>query len=133
MIDVQQRALSTFEHDEVAAFTCLIQQIGHINYHAGQNVSNCHDIVQNFLVINRFNFVEVNQLEVMVFQNFFQFVGKGGFVEQVANAQATTGHFVFIRRADTATGSTDSFRTARFLTSHIQRYVIIKNQRASFR
>ncbi len=69
----------------------------------------------------------------MIFQNFFQFLSKGGFVEQVANAQATTGHFIFISRADTTTGGADRFCATRFLTRHVKGNVIVQNQRASLR
>ena len=132
MVDIQQRALRAFEHHEVAALTRLIQQIGNINDHAGEDVGNRHDIVQHFLVVNRFCFVEVHQLEVVIFHHFFQFVSEGGFIKQVANAQTATSNFIFVSRADTATGRTDSFRTACFLTCDVQRHVIVEDKRAGF-
>ena len=132
MVDIQQRALRAFEHHEVAALTRLIQQIGDVNDHAGQDVGNRHHIVQHFLIVDRFCFIEVHQLEVVIFHHFFQFVSEGSFIKQVANAQAATGDFIFVSRADTATGCTDSFRTACFLTRNIQRNVIVENKRTGF-
>jgi hypothetical protein len=66
VVDIQQRTLRTFKHDEIATLTCLVQQVGHINNHAGQDVGNRHHIVQHFLVVNSVCFVEVHQLEVVV-------------------------------------------------------------------
>ncbi|CUW02443.1 Uncharacterised protein [Serratia grimesii] len=68
----------------------------------------------------------------MVINNFLQLNGEGFFVEQVANAQTTTSHFIFVSRADTATGGTDSFRATCFLARVIQRNVIRQDQRAGF-
>ena len=133
MVDIQQRTLRTFEHHEVAAFTRLVQQVRNVNHHAGQDVGNRHHVVQYFLVVNCVNFIEVHQLEVVIFHHFFQFFSEGCFIEQIANAQTATSHFVFISRTDTTTGSADRFRATRFLTSVIQRNVIIKDQRTCFR
>ena len=133
MVDVQQRTLRTFEHDEIATLARLVQQIGHINNHTGQNVCNRHDVIQHFLVVNSVSFVEVHQLEVVIFHHFFQFFSEGCFIKQIANTQTATSYFVFISRTDTTTGSTDRFLATRFLTSVIQRNVIIKDQRTSFR
>ncbi len=133
MVDIQQRTLRTFEHDEIATLTRLVQQIGHINNHTGQDVGNGHHIVQHFLVVNRVNFVEVHQLEVVIFHHFFQFFSKGSFVEQVANAQTATCNFIFVSRANTTTGSTDRFRATRFFTCQIQRNVVVEDQRTGFR
>lgn len=98
MVDVQQRTLRTFKHDEIATLARLIQQIGHINNHTGQNISNRHDVIQHFLVVNGFGFVEVHQLEVVIFHHFFQFFSEGRFVEEVTHAQTATSHFIFVSR-----------------------------------
>ena len=132
MVDVQQRTLRTFEHNEIATLARLVQQIGHINNHTGQNVCNRHDVIQHFLVVNSVSFVEVHQLEVVIFHHFFQFFSEGGFVEEIAHAQTATCHFIFISRADTTTGRTDRFRTTCFLTRDVQCHVIIQDQRAGF-
>ena len=114
MIDVQQRTLRTFEHDEIATLARLVQQIGHINNHTGQNVCNRHDVIQHFLVVNSVSFVEVHQLEVVIFHHFFQFFSEGCFVEEVTHAQTATSHFIFVSRTDTTTGGADRFRATRF-------------------
>ena len=133
MVDIQQRTLRAFEHDEIATLTRLVQQIGNINNHRSQDVGNRHHIIQHFLVVNGFDFIEIHQLEVVIFHHFFQFFSEGCFIKQIANAQTATSHFVFISRTDTTTGSTDRFRATRFLTSVIQRNVIIKDQWTRFR
>ncbi len=76
MVDIQQRTLSTFEHDEIATLTRPVEQVRNVNHHRSQDVGNSHRIIQNFLVINRFSFVVVNQLEVVIFHHFFQFSAK---------------------------------------------------------
>lgn len=114
MVDVQQGTLRTFKHDEIATLARLVQQIGHINNHAGQNVSNRHDVIQHFLVVNGFSFIEIHQLEVVIFHHFFQFFSEGRFVEEVAHTQTATSHFIFVCRADATTGSADRFRATRF-------------------
>jgi hypothetical protein len=111
----------------------LVQQIGNVNNHRGQDVGNRHDIIQHFLVVNRFSFVEVHQLEVVIFHHFFQFISEGCFIKQIANAQTATSDFIFVSRADTATGGTDSFRATRFFTRDVQRHVIIEDKRAGLR
>lgn len=133
MVDIQQRTLRTFKHDKIATLTRLVQQIGNINNHRGQDVGDSHHIIQHFLVVNCFNFIEIHQLEVVIFHHFFQFFSEGCFIKQIANTQTATSYFVFISRTDTTTGSTDRFLATRFLTSVIQRNVIIKDQRTSFR
>lgn len=80
-----------------------------------------------------FDFVVVNQLEVVIFHHFFQFFSEGFFVEKVTNTQTATCHFIFISRPDSTTGGADRFRATRFLTRVIQRNVIIKDQRTGFR
>ena len=133
MIDIQQRTLRTFKHDEIATLTRLVEQVRNVDHHRSQDVGNSHRIIQNFLVINRFSFVVVNQLEVVIFHHFFQFFSEGFFVEKVANTQTATCYFIFISRPDTTTGGADRFRATRFLTRVIQRNVIIKDQRTCFR
>lgn len=114
MVDIQQRTLRAFEHHEVAALTRLIQQVGYVHHHAGQDVGNRHHIVQHFLVVNRFCFVEVHQLEVVIFHHFFQFIGEGCFIEQIANTQTATSDFIFVSRANAATGSAIAFAPRAF-------------------
>ena len=132
MVDIQQRPLRAFEHHEVAALTRLVQQIGNINNHRRQNVGNRHDIIQHFLIVNRFCFIEVHQLEVVIFHHFFQFDSEGCFIKQVTNAQTAACDFIFVSRADAATGGTDSFRTTCFFTRNVQRDMIIEDKRTGF-
>ncbi|MNP21916.1 hypothetical protein D3C76_1145550 [compost metagenome] len=132
MVDIQQRTLSTFEHDEIATLARLVQQIGHIHNHTGQDIRYRHDIIQHFLVVNGVSFVEVHQLEVVIFHHFFQFFSEGGFVEQVANAQTATSNFIFVSRADATAGGADSFCTACFFARYVQCNVIVEDQRAGF-
>ena len=42
---------------------------------------------RTFLVINRFSFIEIHQLEVVIFHHLFQFVSEGCFIKRVANAR----------------------------------------------
>lgn len=114
MVDIQQRTLRTFKHDEIATLTRPVEQVRNVNHHRSQDVGNSHRIIQNFLVINRFSFVVVNQLEVVIFHHFFQFFSEGFFVEKVANTQTATCYFIFISRPDTTTGGADRFRATRF-------------------
>jgi hypothetical protein len=131
VVDIQQRTLRAFEHDEIATLARLVQQIGNINNHTGQDVGNRHDVIQHFLVVNRFSFVEVHQLEVVIFHHFFQFFSEGCFIEQVANAQTATSNFIFVSRADTTTGGADRFR-ARAFSRATSSAMIIQDQRAGF-
>ncbi|MNP26963.1 hypothetical protein D3C76_1198480 [compost metagenome] len=132
MVDIQQGALCAFEHDQVATLARAVQQFRNINNHCSQDVGDRQHVIQSRLVINGFDFVVVNQLEVMIINNFLQLNGEGFFVEQVADAQTATSYFIFVSRADTATGGTDSFRATCFLTRVIQRNMVRQDQRTGF-
>ena len=72
MVDIQQGALSAFEHDQVATLARAVQQFGNVNHHGGQDVGDRQHVVQRRLIIDGFNFVVVDQLEVVVIDDLFE-------------------------------------------------------------
>ncbi len=127
MVNIQQCPLRAFEHNQIATLTRHVQQFRNVNDHTGENVGNRHHITQHFVVVNGFFFVVMHQLEVIEIHDFFQLSGEGFFIKQVADAQCTTGNFVFISRSNTAACCTNGFRTARFFTRHIHGHMVLQD------
>lgn len=133
VVDIQQCILCVFEYYEVVVLMCLIQQVGYVYYYVGQDVGNCYYIVQYFLVVNCFCFVEVYQLEVVIFYYFFQFIGEGCFIEQIVNVQIVMSDFIFVSWVNVVIGSVDCFCVMCFFMCYVQCYVIVKDKWVGFR
>src|SRR5690606_26054390 len=115
-------------HNVAALFTHTVHQINRIHDDVLQLrrpvVTGC----QGFFVADFVHAVIVLQGEVVVFHHFFQLVSEFRLV-QVAHAQAATGYFVFVSRADTTTGGTDFGVATLEFAGLIQRAVVRQNQR----
>ncbi|RMN95057.1 hypothetical protein ALQ50_05526 [Pseudomonas coronafaciens pv. coronafaciens] len=130
VVDVQQRALGTFEHDVLAIATHLMQRSSDVEHQRLEQVSVFHALVECFLEVDGRLFVVIDQHKVVIVEQFAQLGGEALAVEQVADAQSATRHLVFVSRADTTTGGADLEFAAGFFARLIQCNVIRQDQRA---
>src|SRR5690606_18292843 len=130
VVDVQQCALGTLEHDVGTLTAQLVQTRGHIGDQGLQPVGKVQCLFQGLLEVDRLNLVIILQHEVMVIQNFAELGSKALAMEQVTDAQTAAGYLVLVGRADTTTGGADLGFAAGVLPGLIQGYMIGQDQRA---
>ncbi len=106
-----------------------MQQTGDVCHQRGNLLTLCECLVQHLLVVHRFGLEIVLQCVVVIFHDFTQAFGKVRRIQQLAKAQTTARHLVFIGRSDTAPGGADGFFTPCTFTRLIEGNVIGKNQR----
>src|SRR5690606_31586254 len=94
MVDVQQGALGTLEHD-VGPFPAQhVQTSGHVFHQRLEPLGIFHCLIQRLLEIDGLDLVVMLQREVVVVQDLAQLGGKALAVEQVGYAQTPAGHLV---------------------------------------
>src|SRR5690606_27465382 len=132
VVDIQQRALRTFEHDARALLAQLVQPRRDVGDQRLEDLRVAQRLVQRLLEIDRLDLVEILQNEVVVLQQLAQLDRKTLRIEQITDAQTTTRDLVFVGRTDTTTSGADlAFRTRR-LARLIQRDVIREDQGAGW-
>src|SRR5690554_2603003 len=129
VVDVQQRALGTLEHDIGTLAAQLVQTGSHVDYQGLQPVGKGQRLFQGLLEVDRLDLVIVLQHEVVVIQYLAELGGKALAMEQVTDAQAAAGYLVLVGRTDTTTGGADLGFAAGVLAGLIQRHVVGQDQR----
>src|SRR5690606_11846222 len=94
VVDVQQRALGTLEHDIGTLAAQLVQTGSHVDYQRLQPVGKGQRLFQGLLEVDRLDLVIVLQHEVVVIQHLAELGGKALAMEQVTDAQAAAGYLV---------------------------------------
>ena len=132
MVNIQQRALSAFEHDVFALTTHVVQHGGHVGHHRLEQLGVFHALVERLLEVDGRLFIVIDQHEVVVIQQLTELGGETLTVEQITNAQTTTRYLVFISRANATASGADLRIATGFLTGLIEGHVVRQDQRAGW-
>ena len=135
MVDVEQRTLCAFKQQVFTALVRFVQFARYVGNHGFQDFGLFHRLRVNRFKRQGFGIEVRGQNVVVQIQHVAQFGGEAFGVFQILHAQGTAGDFVFVRRADAASGRTDFGVTAFFaggFTGYVERCMERQNQRASF-
>ena len=130
MVDIEQGALSAFEQDIVIGLAVRVQDLDGIAHHRLDLFAQGKTLFQRAGEIDGLDAVVILEHEVVILEHFLKSRSKVCLVEELANADAATGHLVFVSRADAATGSANLVAAKTLLAGLIQCRVGWQNQRA---
>ena len=132
MVHVQQGALGAFKQDGFTALVQLVQGARHVGHHRLDALGQLHGLFQGFLEVHGVGLEVFLEQEVIVSQVFAQLGGKTLGVEQILHADGTTGHLVFVGRANATAGGADLVFALGGFARLVQRDVVGQDQRAGF-
>lgn len=128
VFDIEHGPLGTFEEDRLTFGDDIVQQLSDILDVGGEDVGHAHIVVADGLEGEGGGVVEIFQHEIVVGQVVAEFAFENLPVEDVAQADATTGGPIFVGRADAATGRSDFSLALAFFPGNIKLPVIGHDQ-----
>ena len=130
--DVQQGSLGAFKQDRLTGLVEVVQGAGNVAHHRLDALGVRKGIGQRLLEVDRCLLEVFGQLEIVIGEVFLQLLGQFSGIEEILHADGTTGHLVFIGRADAATGRADLVGALGGFAGMVQRDVVRQDQRAAF-
>src|SRR5690606_19869060 len=130
-VDIQQRALRAFEQDVLSALAVVVQNVGYVCGHGQDFLAHLLELFQGRIDILGLFLEVLGENEVVVRHDFPQLDLEISGVAQVTQPNTPAGNLVFIRRADTPTGSTNLVVATGTLAGLIDTNVGAQDDRAS--
>src|SRR6185503_12232878 len=124
VIDVEERALRTFEHDRLAFGAGLMEEDGHISDPRLHSLPGLRERLEHLSSVHR----RLTNQPIPSFDVVRDCVGERGRISQIADTNAAARDFVFIRGPDAARGRADLSLASPCLTQQIQIAVVRKDQ-----
>ena len=133
VIDVQQRALRTFEQQISAGLVDGVKICGHIGHHRPDLFGIGHGLVEHSLKLDRFGAQVLGENKIVIVEHLRQLFRKALRIEQIVDPQGTTGNFVFVGGANAFAGRTNLVTgTLLSLPGTVERRVVAKDDRTAW-
>jgi hypothetical protein len=129
VVDVEQRALRTLIQDVTTFLAHVVQDGGDVIDHRADELAIGQRVVQHGLEVDRLGLQPLGEDEVVVLDGGLDLLGQLVRVHQVGHAHAAASHFVFVRRANAATGGADGRLAGGDLARLIHSDVVRHDQR----
>src|SRR6478609_8936323 len=130
MIDVEERALRTFEQKIEACLLRVIEQPRNIGEHRPYTRSKREGVVTRFLKVDNRRLEIIFEHEIVIIEHVAKLRRKALRVHQVIQTYRAARNFILIRRPDAAPGRSNLSAALGCLSRMIDSNVVRQNQRA---